>query len=499
MSTPYERILQSAASRPSRSSQDVKPSSSSGRLGADGSMTPTSSQANTKKLMTMKRPKPILPFFVRPRFRFDLPDPPMDPKMLLGLLSTTPYAEPFVSEVEREFRPIATPADPSHALRANLSSPAVPRPSSAPPHKLTIDDVALLQSVVNARLAGSKMNPGDVPRASASGVSNIVPSAPLQTQASNVSNAAWMRRMSYDEYITRSGHKRSSISAVKPEVLIKKSEKDASHVLAMREKRRKQLLATFTLIRKPPTHPDVRMGHLKPISIAPVFLDFASVGKEFVVLDFDKDEQLTLEERVKEEPDWADESVRSMASVSLGDGTTPRPKEAVKKYIACYTPTDDTLAMRKRKGEDAREDTTGEDEDTKVSSKVRKRRKIHFVENEAYEWIGEYVIREGRYIEDSGLQESGGRSCFAVSQHVSNDGKQRVASFARIGTSWKLSRKPVDESTGRLGKEGLRLHRELDVSVDIGEDVKSKIIRGNEFKRKIAKKEETVPIILGDD
>lgn len=477
MSTPYERLLQSATPRSSRPSQNGQPSSSVRPGGSNGPG--SSSQLSAKKQMTVKRSKPNISFFVRPRYRFELPDPPMDPKMLLGTLSTRSYAEPFVSDLEREFRSAPIPADPTYALRANLSIPAVPRASTAPPHKLTIDDDALLQSVVNSQSISSKLRTDNVSmhRPSGSSVpSSIGPPVSTQMQASSVSNAPWMRRMSYDEYISRTGTKRSTIPVIKPKALIKKPEKDAAHNFAMKEKRRKQLMATFTLIRNRPTHPDSRKTDLKPVSISPVFLDFSSVGNEFIMLNFDKDDLLTHEDRVKEDHSAAEESVRSMASVSLGDGTTPRRGETPKKYIACYTPTDATLEKRTRKrGDDEDMDENDLDSDNKNST----RRKIHFVEEEEYEWIGEYVIREGKYAEHVTLQDAGSRSCFAVCQHASKVNKQRVTCLTRIGTSWKLSRKPIDETVGRLGKEGLRLNRVSKAAYEAGEELRRNILHGN--------------------
>lgn len=514
-------------------------SSSSGgpRIGADGkATTPTSAQANAKKLMTVKRPKPKIPFFIRPRYRFELPDPPMDMKMLLGQLSSEPFCEPFVSDLEKEFRPVAIPSDPSHAIRANLSIPAVARSKNLPAHKLTIDDDALLQSVVNARMAGSKLSSNtnsDMNPSSRSGAStgsallsgtSIASSSALgmgaggaagmalggmnhangmQMQASSVSNAPWMRRMSYDEYAASgtANQKRFSDAAIlKPKPFINKAGRNPAHVSALRERRQKQLLTSFTLVKQPPVHPDIRKGHLKPTSVVPVFPDFSTLGSQFVLADFDEDEHLTLESRMRD-GSKADEAIQSLASVSVTDSSVlNRDEQSKKKYIACYTPTDSTLEKRARKRDDALHQLE-QDEEIEAAQLEHTKKKIHYVEDEVYEWMSEYVIRESRYVENSKLSESGNRSCFAVTHYESENGSQKVACFTRVGTKWKLSRKPVDEITGRLGKEGLKLMRNLGSTADEDDNLKRDILSGNHpgLADKSAKKKEELVDMLEEE
>lgn len=502
------------------------------RLGTDGmATTPTSAQANAKKLLTVKRPKPKIPFFIRPRYRFQLPDPPMDMKMLLGQLSSEPFCEPFVSDLEKEFRPVALPSDPSHAIRANLSVPAVARSNNLPAHKLTIDDDALLQSVVNARMAGSKLSSNtnsDINSSSRSGASagNALLSGTalgsssalnmgvggtagmtlggmnhanaMQMQASSVSNAPWMRRMSYDEYAasgTANQKRFTDATILKPKPFINKAERNPAHVSALRERRQRQLLASFTLVKQPPVHPDIRMGHLKPTSVIPIFPDFSTLGSQFVLADFDEDEHLTLQSRIRD-GSKAEEAVQSMASVLVTDSSiSNREDQSNKKHIACYTPTDSTLEKRARKRDDALHQLE-QDEEIEAGQLEHTKKKIHFVEDEVYEWMSEYVIRESRYVENSKLGESGNRSCFAVTHYESENGSQKVACFTRVGTKWKLSRKPVDESTGRLGKEGLKLMRNFGLTADEDDNLKRDILSGNRgLAAKSAKKKELVEML----
>lgn len=520
MSAPYEKMLQSARS-----------SSHPNKLSSASSSTTTprdNSSTSSKKLSSVKRPKPNLPFFVKPRYRFDLPDPPMDLKMVLGKLCTDSFSKPFVSDLEKEFRPIAIPSDPSHALRANLSNPAKPclsgrKHKNGKGHVVTIDDDALLQSVINARILGScannklsattsdtiggsgnagnggggKGSVGSGGTANISGVGKVGVAGANglnQIQANNVSNAPWMRRMSYDEYAYSSTNNNQRSINIKQENNVMKNK---TPVKDNKEKRRKQLLASFTLVKQPPVHPDsVRKGHLKPVSVVPVFPEFKSLGSDLILLDFDNDQPLTAEHRVadlvesggkgKEISRIVMESIQSLASVCVADGVPNKNDEPSKKVSACYTPTDATLEKRARKRCADEESDAGE-EDGKDDAGVRKKkaRKICFVDEENYEWIGEYVIREGMFVEGERLTGGGNRSCFAVRSHESKDRKQRVACFSRLGTSWKMSRKPVDENTGRLGKDRLILNRNPSAdSVASGptDDWKRRILTGTTSK-----------------
>lgn len=379
----------------------------------------------------------------------------MDPKMLLGRLSTASYAEPFVSEMERDFRPTAVPADPSHGLRANLAT-GLPRRYA--PHRLSIDDDALLQSVTSARSSSDKHTSDGTGLLRRTVTPGLPPSA-RPVQSSIVSSAPWMRRMGYDEYLTQKTVRPSSSSANRGNTPVK-SEVDFLSDPKFQERRRNQLLATFGGARKKPTYPDIRKGHLTPVRISPVYLDFASLLSNFISVEFDLDETLTLESRAKDDPTAAKESIQSMATISVAEPVdADRDRDELpKKFIACYTPTDHTLEQRKRKRNDAGDsgEVGSEDDDAKRSKRT------HLLENEVYQWFGEYSIREGKY--DGGVMS---RSCFAANEAVSEDGAKKVVFLTRIGTSWKLARRPMLENIQRLGKEGLEIKRDF-ISENIG-------------------------------
>lgn len=417
MSNPYEQILQSAAPpRPKPKPPQVQSA--------------VLSKATKKKPIT----KPIVRFCLRPRYRFDLPDPPMDPKMLLGQLSTTSYSKPYISSLEKEFRAPAIPADPTHGLHANLvESTLYTRPAN-----LSVDDDALLLSVMSGRpgYTGPKGSPDGSRRASLK-AANGRP-APTTT-------TPWMRRMGYDEYLGGS-------SAMQRRKLLVKDHQAAAEKLAnerkndpkMIQRRRRQMLQSFELARRQPVHPDRRKAHLKPVNIAPILPDFSRLGQNFVVLEFDKDEHLTVRERQQNDTDAADESVRSLASLLVRN---PKYPNDARKLIACYTPSDETLTKRKRR----REENDGPTADEK------ERKKVHFVQEEMYEWIGEFSVRE-RQLGSSGGKGVPSRSSYAVTEYTREDSKSRVAMLSRIPTIWQLSRRPgLDE---HFGKPDLKIRRD---------------------------------------
>lgn len=458
MSFPYEKLIRSAPTRPVSRSSAETPSASGTRTPLDvGPSTPTLAQANAKKLASAKKMKPNLPFFVRPRFRFELPDPPMDPKMLLGRLSTVSYAEPFLSEMEHDFRPTAVPADPSYGLRANLTT-GLPRRSA--PHRLSIDDDALLQSVTSARGSSDKHTPdgtGLLRRTVTPGL----PSSARPVQSSIVSAAPWMRRMGYDEYLTQKTVRPTSSSAKRGKTPVK-SEAELLSDPKFKERRRNQILSTFGGARKKPVYPDMRKGHLTPVRVTPIFPDFASLLSNFIAVEFDHDETLTLESRAKNEDAAAKESIQTMATISVAEpvNVDRDREEPPKKFIACYTPTDHTLEQRKRKRSEDGDEAEGSDD-----NHSKRPTKFHLLEDEVYEWFGEYSIREGKY--DGGVMS---RSCFAANEAVSEDGDKKVVFLTRIGTTWKLARRPVLEHVLRLGKEGLEIKRNF-TSNDIDDKV----------------------------
>lgn len=331
-----------------------------------------------------------------------------------------------------------------------------------------MDDDALLLSVMSGRPGASGATSLDFAISGAQKM-GVLPPPPKQ---SPVSSAPWMRRMSYDEY--RGG----SVSVARHK-LTAKEEVEAAEKLAnqrrndpkVREKRRRAMLQSFDEARKMPVHPDRRKAALRPLSITPVFPDFEQLGEMFAVLEFDKDDNLTVAERLREEGDAADESVRTLTTLVVKNDTE------MKKHIACYTPTDKTLALRKRQRE-----RDGEDDDMAPQSK-----KMHFAKEETYQWLSEFSVRIGRY----GSQIKDGvpsRSCYALTELVSEDSMTGVAVLARVGTGWKLSKRPGTMLP--LGEKRIMINRGM--TKKNTERRKRQLIEGADVKVRAESKEERI-------
>lgn len=417
MSNPYEQLIKQSA-RPLRH-EALKPA-------------PNAPKRLAQLVKKKPVPKPPLRFNIRPRFRFDLPSPPLDPKMLLGCLSTSSYANPYFSELEQNFRPVAIPSDPTHGLHANLVETSIYQT----PANLTTDDDVLVQSIMSGRSGRGLLNGASGHQASQSLSSQAVP------KSTDIEYSPWMRRMGYDEYTHRdSSSGRQSLHT--KDAAAKRRMSESMNDPKVQDRRRRLIIRSFEDVHRNLKHPDrSKAGKLKPVSIAPILPDLSLLGEELIAYGIDKDEVLTLAKRKKEDPKAFDEAIRTTATVSVAER---QRGQADKKYVACYTPSDKTLMKRKRKREE-----DGEDE--------RESKKIHLVDNEAYQWVGEYSIREGS-LGDGGRSGKPSRACFAAMEHVADDGKSRVVCLSRIGTSWKLARRPQTERQTQLGKEGLKIRR----------------------------------------
>lgn len=374
----------------------------------------------------------------------------MDPKMLLGRLSTESYARPVYSSIEKDFRAPAIPSDPKYGLRVNLVESSL----YTSPNELSIDDNALLLSVMTGRPghAGPKAGPEGGRRGSQNVGSLPPPPKPITTNP-------FLRAMSYDEYQISSSVNRHMSNAKEDEEKAAKLASDMRNDPKVRDRRRRAMLHSFEAARRLPTHPDKRKAHLKPVHIAPVLPDFGVLGEQFIAVEVDKDEMLTHPKRAQEEAEAADESERTLTAVPVG-----KKDPSGKKFFACYTPNERTLARRKRLREEE-DGPTNTDRDPK---------KIHFADEETYDWIAEYTIRETKIGNGEANGGAPARSCFAAAEYVGKDPSARVVLFSRIGASWKLSKRPG--TLEKLGKPGLKLTRDMYSQGD--DDLKRDLIAG---------------------
>lgn len=377
--------------------------------------------------------------------------------MLLGTLSTAAYAEPHFSDLERDFRPSAIPSNPTHGLRANLVDTQLYKA----PVKLESDDIALLDMIMKGRSGGEPLNARNTTRDKMRD-----PRMPPPPRKPEPTNVPWMRRMAYDEYDTTTAHK--NMHAV--ELAAKMREINRQKEAQSDKHRRDRLLKSF----KPPSrnmkHPGRKIGNVRPVNAAPIYPDVLNLMRELIAIEVDKDEVLTVPKRVKKDPEAADESILTTATVSVAER---RANQREKKFVACYTPTLKTLRKRKRVKEE-------EEGDGDQMSK-----KMHFGDKEDYQWVGEYAIREGVF-EDQRVTGIPGRSCFGVTEHFIAGGKARVVTASRIGTTWKLSRR-AQSGRARLGKNGLRITK--DEQDDINEEVLESLLSGENLKRRRVKSE----------
>lgn len=384
-SNPYEAIVNGSSRR-----AEKRPNPQSSVLARAG------------KRRQMRRPHNRLA--VRHRYQFEMPPPTMDPKMLLGDMSMAAYNAPHLTSLELDARPLTAPGDPLFGLRVDLVGARAP----ADLPSMSVSDQALLIEIEQDRPAGAGAGPQKR-------------ETPAQAPAS------WMRRMSYDEYTAKSS------TAARPLVNVNTKGKQPLTSLSSKRTEKKQKLKpagataarsverSFFLANKMPKHPDKRKQNLRPISVVPVFPDFLSAGAELIAAEFEKNASVTHEAREGDE-DMLKRSKQALATISLADGDS--------KFLACFTPTDETL------------ETIAEDE--KVVAPTGEKELM-------YEWVEEYSIREAARKKDSPTEQ---RGCFALSVHEGSNGK-RVAILGRVGTNWKLSRRDAD--LPRLGKSHMRL------------------------------------------
>lgn len=445
MATPYERLIKPAVQSASHNERPL----------------PHPSKTAAKKMMRkpVRIEKPQLPFSVRPRFRFDLQPPPMDPKMLLGTLSASSYVKPHFSDLERHYRPTAIPSDPTYGLRANL----VDTPLYKTAAELNPDDVQLLDLVMRGRSSGDQLSShrasGDKRRTSG------ILSPPRKPEPTN---ASWMRRMAYDEYDT-STHK--NMDAI--EIANKMRERNDRKQALSEKSRREKLLKSF----KPPSrnikHPGRKVQNIRPVNAAPIFPDILLLARDLIAIEVDNQDVLTVTKRCKKDPEAAEQSLQTTATVSVAERTA---YESRKKFVACYTPTMETIRKRRR---------TKEQNEEEEEEEAPKSKKIYLGEEEDYQWTGEYVIREGKF-EDSRISGTPARSCIGITEHFVEGGNGKVVTASRIGTTWKFSRIPHTNNV-RLGKDGLKIIREDQEERE--DEMLESILSGNGMKKNRARVE----------
>lgn len=427
MSNPYDILKPAKKSIPPRGSRPPPPGGSE----KEKSKQPLSTATKRKPV---ERPR-NLRYVVKPRFRFDLPEPPMDMKMMLGRLPTSHYADAFSSELEQNFKPVLHPASLTFGIEANLVDPSI----YTKPASLSIEDQALIQGIF-AKHKGVDVVAEATDKAQGKKKGSRAP------RVSDTIDAPWMRRMSYDEYLSQdTGGKRKS-AADQKDFLSRRKPQESSTKL--KQQHRRSVANSFKESKISQwKHPDPRKANVTPVSVSPIFPDFNLLGERFMILEFDNEEQMTVATRLKKKPEVAEESLRSTATVPINAAPKKNADPRERKHVAMYTPTVKTLQKRKSKQEQE-----GDDDDEPGA------KRIHYSEVEQYQWMSEYAIRELDYDDP---KKAVSRSVFAVTEHKGKDGKS-FATFAKVDGAWKMSKRSIISGVLPLGRDGLRITRDLD-------------------------------------
>lgn len=414
---PYEAILNGSSVSRSTQKKKTPPRTEGAPASASSSQSGVLSRATKRRAIA----KPRQRLSVRYRYQFDLPSPTMDNMMLMGRLHPDSFASPISISLERMALPPIVPADPCYGLSANLLDTSQYRT----PAKLTLDDEALLLNIESQRPSAYLTDPA---RRSAHKLSGGLPAPRRSLQAP----APWMRRMGYDEYFGRSSSSvrpmsrkvnangPTALSALRPQLIKSINNRKAARTIER----------SFILADKLPRHPGKRSSKLKPVKITPLFLDMQEFGKEYISIEFDRSAKVTHDNR-SSDPDLFEKSKRAMATISLAG-------EDDKKFLACYTPSDETLGEMNN------------DSDSDMGDEKRKEL--------VYDWVHEYGIREANKYSLTGMRrgvQKPPRSVYALREFSGTDGNKRIATLSRVGVSWKLTQRLG--TLPQLGKPHLKI------------------------------------------
>lgn len=376
-----------------------------------------------------KRPtvsKPQVKLSLAPRYRFALPDPPADLKMLFGPLMATSAPAQRTHKLELNAKVNLIPLHPCHGLHMDLVQPMQQDAKRAGEH-VSVEDRAALLSVDMG--AAQQQGTGHGRDAASNGLTGPDRGALSGSRLQGGPNAQlkqapafpWMRRMSYDEYF--SGTNRNAQSKADSRVESEGSRKLRTKKLE--EERLRQAIESFDKVRRPNIkHPDKLRANLTVKSVQPVFPHPPISGDSWVSLQFDK---MAAMETMKNGV-----AFKNCASV-IGED------DEKKRYMSCYVPNDRTIDAIE-KGND-------------VAIRV-----------EDHERVREYSVRDaasGRQtaaVEDELEADAVRRSkrSFIMTSH--GEGKESMVSISSIPSSFVLVSRPA--VLPGLGKEYLELTRE---------------------------------------
>jgi hypothetical protein len=382
-------------------------------------------------------PKPPVKFSMAPRYRFALPDPPTDLKMLCGNLETTAAPASIVHKLELDAKKIMLPLHPSFSLQADLVLPAqyalrTERDDVLPEDQIVLSNAEPFGGTDSSRPPGSKGAPvgGHMSSGRKSGVtSRLVPNVALN-RSKQVTAFPWMRRMAYDEYAsgTTTDNRRISLGIDQNKgvkAVLAKSEQAAR--LQRQDAVNSFKKANHLTIK----HPDKSKSHLTVISTVPVFPDVNDSHSELISMQFDRVAPMENCPRFAGNRELSDQAFQSCVSVSFADN-------ADKKFLSCYVPDEQTLEGLRDRGE-------------------------RFGTRERHERLREFSIRDASAVMTTGSRPtalptalSRPKRAFILSSH--GDGTKKVVSMSVVRSAFLLA--PRGAILTPLGKPALDLLRE---------------------------------------
>jgi Paf1 len=299
--------------------------------------------------------KPPVKFFLAPRYRFAIPEPPTDLKMLRGQLESSNAAASQSHKLELDAKKVALVLYPSFSLLTDLVMPAqyAHRTSEAP---LSAEDQVVLESVdtqsatkpaTSVTQLGSRS--GQKSSGTALGASNSyaiggnrIP-IPPPNRSKQTTAHPWMRRMSYDEYFSGSTthDPRRQAALLSTDAALQDSKKQN-----FAASRKKEALDSFDKANiRSLRHPDKAKANLKVVHIAPVFRDVSDSYNEWVSMQFDRMGPMDKLPRFERSAGLGEKAFKSAVTISVADADD-------KKFLSCYVPDDETLESKNDDGVD---------------------------------------------------------------------------------------------------------------------------------------------------
>lgn len=359
--------------------------------------------------------KPPVRFCMTPRYRFALPDPPADLKVLRGPLAPDGAAAARVaSRLELDARKTLVPADPSFGLRPDLVAPAQ--------YAHRRDDMELLPEDQIALAAAQPSALGGAGRPGVSGATGASRSALPAKRAKAETAFPWMRRMSYDEYapeLRRDGERKPPATTAGAGVAAMKAK-------AAQEQLRKERVRAFDLAKVRVTqirHPDSNKRALRAVSSVPVFPDMTDWSTDLISLQFDRQPPLEGASRFATDKARGEAALEAAVSISVSDDDD-------KKFLSVFAP--DEQSLDEIAGKADAEQRAGE---------------------EYHELLREYHIR------DAGLEsKAGARAKKRFLVRSEGEGKDEVVGLTRVPNAWLMT--PRQAILKPLARSALELERE---------------------------------------